>query len=978
MEPHDNKYSASHDLELAYAITALFVKTFTGFKFEIEPQFNDAYLATSLQDFWGRCWNLVVSSILLHIVYNPIREVTSPVIGPSPTAPTSVVRNTIGKGKEISQENSSGSASDAAIREYCDKRYNQLLSILAEKMHQEKVQQEKLKAVKVRLNFEGVSQHFESGTPSRRRGGRKRLGSKRIRSVFGSPEPKRGRSESPRKRDSKRKMVFKRLEKDVFHRLGDKEKGMSAYLNESGISRKDTKSCYQSSRSRGTKPAFKKHHNKRASKKQRSSIEDDDLSQPWVCEETDPFTPRIRYFDLPKRTRMPSHIKTYDIKFVDNYDDLKEAFLENSLQHKKYIKDPVEIHHIKQREGESTKDFVRRFKIKSMDVKGAPEVMRISAFMHGITNPELIKRLHDKIPSGLRTRRTTFGLQSSHRRKNQGSNKPRTPRTKNNDWVHAEEGRNRLCDLLTRNLDVFAWKPADMTGVPRHVLEHRLNVREGCPSVRQKKRGQAADRNQTIQEEVKKVVDVGIMKEVHYNSWLSNPVMVKNHDGSWRMCVDFKDLNKACLKDEEEMFLGYKLNTKGIKVCPNKVDVVLSLPSPKCLKDVQKLNGKLASLNRFLGKSAKKSLPFFKTLKKRTKKSDFHWIKEAESAFKQMKQLIAKLLMLTAPAEKEELIVYLAAAKEAFTYSLRFRFEVTNNEGEYEALIAGDSETNRCKTPPSKFRFTISGQPSQRNLHSEGSRHDPIPGKGGGYMDEPDLRVPYRRDSSSQGEQDKSGATQIIAIRRDQWGHLQEIFSQTMVAGIDIARPFPKGPGKVKFLIVAIDYFTKWIEAKPVATITGNQIKKFVWDNIVCRFGLPREIISDNGKQFQDNPFKDWREKLFIPVEIGMPTLRTTEVDMVQNDEALEINLDLLEGKREHATICEVKSKAKMEKYYNSKVRNISFKPGDLVYCRNDASHAKEGGKLGPKWEGPYEVTKALGKGAYMLRDRDGKQFPRT
>ncbi|GKE89613.1 reverse transcriptase domain-containing protein, partial [Tanacetum coccineum] len=77
--------------------------------------------------------------------------------------------------------------------------------------------------------------------------------------------------------------------------------------------------------------------------------------------------------------------------------------------------------------------------------------------------------------------------------------------------------------------------------------------------------------------------------------------------------------------------------------------------------------------------------------------------------------------------------------------------------------------------------------------------------------------------------------------------------------GIDIAGPFPEGPGKVKFLIVAIDYFTKWIEAKPVATIMGNQVKKFVWDNIVCRFGLPGEIVSDNGKQFRDNPFKDWR-----------------------------------------------------------------------------------------------------------------------
>ncbi|GKB72558.1 reverse transcriptase domain-containing protein [Tanacetum coccineum] len=75
--------------------------------------------------------------------------------------------------------------------------------------------------------------------------------------------------------------------------------------------------------------------------------------------------------------------------------------------------------------------------------------------------------------------------------------------------------------------------------------------------------------------------------------------------------------------------------------------------------------------------------------------------------------------------------------------------------------------------------------------------------------------------------------------------------------GIDIAGPFPEGPGKVKFLIVTIDYFTKWIEAKPVATITGAQVKKFIWDNIFCRFGLPGEMISDNEKQFRDNPFKE-------------------------------------------------------------------------------------------------------------------------
>ncbi|GKD21314.1 reverse transcriptase domain-containing protein [Tanacetum coccineum] len=268
--------------------------------------------------------------------------------------------------------------------------------------------------------------------------------------------------------------------------------------------------------------------------------------------------------------------------------------------------------------------------------------------------------------------------------------------------------------------------------------------------------------------------------------------------------------------------------------------------------------------------------------------------------------------------------------------------------------------------------------------------------------------------------------------------------------GIDIAGPFPEGPRKVKFLIVAMDYFTKWIEAKPVTTITGNQIKKLVWDNIVCRFGLPGEIISDNGKQFHDDPFKDWCKKLcinqhftfvkhpqtnglveranrslgegikawlkarsknwmeelpyvlwahrtmikssngdtpfsltygteeVIPAEIGMPTIRTAEVYLVQNNEALEINIDLLEERRDEAAIRAAKSKAKMEKYYNEKVQNTSFKPRDLVYRNNDASRAEDTGKLGPKWEGPYEVTKALGKGAYKLRDCDGKQLQWT
>ncbi|KAJ0454665.1 putative nucleotidyltransferase, Ribonuclease H [Helianthus annuus] len=81
---------------------------------------------------------------------------------------------------------------------------------------------------------------------------------------------------------------------------------------------------------------------------------------------------------------------------------------------------------------------------------------------------------------------------------------------------------------------------------------------------------------------------------------------------------------------------------------------------------------------------------------------------------------------------------------------------------------------------------------------------------------------------------------------------------------IDIIGPFPEGPGGVKYVVVAIDYFTKWIEAKPLAKITGDQMRRFVHDNIICRYGVPKELVSDNGVQFAGRPFKPWCEQMRI------------------------------------------------------------------------------------------------------------------
>ena len=81
---------------------------------------------------------------------------------------------------------------------------------------------------------------------------------------------------------------------------------------------------------------------------------------------------------------------------------------------------------------------------------------------------------------------------------------------------------------------------------------------------------------------------------------------------------------------------------------------------------------------------------------------------------------------------------------------------------------------------------------------------------------------------------------------------------------MDIIRPFALGKGKCRFLLVNIDYFTKWIEAEPLTAITARNVQNFVWKNIVCRFGLHQVIITDNGRQFTDRGLVEFYEKLDI------------------------------------------------------------------------------------------------------------------
>ena len=83
--------------------------------------------------------------------------------------------------------------------------------------------------------------------------------------------------------------------------------------------------------------------------------------------------------------------------------------------------------------------------------------------------------------------------------------------------------------------------------------------------------------------------------------------------------------------------------------------------------------------------------------------------------------------------------------------------------------------------------------------------------------------------------------------------------------------PFSTAMRQQKFLVVGIDYFTKWVEVEALVIITEKNIRSFVWRNIICRYGILRVIVSDNGKQFDNNAFKDFYSELGIKNHYSSP-----------------------------------------------------------------------------------------------------------
>ncbi|GJS90805.1 reverse transcriptase domain-containing protein [Tanacetum coccineum] len=447
---------------------------------------------------------------------------------------------------------------------------------------------------------------------------------------------------------------------------------------------------------------------------------------------------------------------------------------------------------------------------------------------------------------------------------------------------------------------------------------------------------------------------------------------------------------------QEGMFLGYKVSTNALRACPDKAVAISEMHQGRV-----EAKWKISKLKQIYHKSAEKSkeaisavydegkqrmqantIKYCKPHSMRPQKSTYSYGKVGVSlahckpeervsgrthgrttSTTRVRDIVHRRLVLRRWLRGRTNTTNPEGAE--FTYAMRFRFEATNNEAEYEALIAG---------------LRIAEQMGVKNLQANVDSRLVANQVNGSYIAKESGMVQYLNKVKTLAKSFKEFSIKQIPRSENKKADALSKIASTSFAHLNkqvlVEELKEKSINEKEILDVVEEEGNTWMT--PICEYLTKEIlpedkkKARAVRRKAVRFGLPRGIISDNGKQFRDNPFKDclgkgikamldekskdWIEELphvlwahrtmikssngetpfsltygmeaVIPADIGMPTLQTAEIDQTKNNEALGINLDLIKERREQAAIQEAKKKEKDGKILQLKSPRNKFQAG--------------------------------------------------
>ncbi|GKA57224.1 reverse transcriptase domain-containing protein [Tanacetum coccineum] len=547
----------------------------------------------------------------------------------------------------------------------------------------------------------------------------------------------------------------------------------------------------------------------------------------------------------------------------------------------------------------------------------------------------------------------------------------------------------RLRDLLRAHADVFAWTTSHITGVPRTLIigeetfstEHQLNVFNHTEPVKQKKRSLAPKRNEAVRTQVEELVEAGVLREVKYQTWVSNPIIVKKDDGKWKLRIDFTNIgrnmevntNDMVIKSEEEMLADIE-ETLGRLWAIN-----LKLNPRKCSFGVEE--GIYSS--HLITKQGIRADPSKIPLEKRREGPPFHenpenlhewkdgWTTKANEAFRRMKECLESLPTMVIPTKGEHEIEFKGRNSIKGHILADFLAETSPTEREEEK----NGEAKRKEPEP---------EPEPENtwkLFTDGATSSD--GSGAGLM----LVNP-------------EGKEYTYALRFEFETTNNEAEYEALIAGLHIAKEMQiqelaifvdsqlvanqvKGLFKARQQTIKQEQNKKADALNKLASMTFSKLAKEVLVEVIQTKSVAEKEITDVVKEDEDSwmvPIQEYLKEEILPkdrqkarkLRIKAPLYRMIEERLYRRSYMsswLRFRRPQIMGNNSQ----------KARSLYS--VRNSElFKHSRLSITlrkMGSASKAEYQGKMRPTWEGPYRVRKAYGDGAYKLETLSGEAIDR-
>ncbi|GKA89675.1 reverse transcriptase domain-containing protein [Tanacetum coccineum] len=561
--------------------------------------------------------------------------------------------------------------------------------------------------------------------------------------------------------------------------------------------------------------------------------------------------------------------------------------------------------------------------------------------------------------------------------------------------------KSQLKTLLINNLDVFVGKILlDMTGVPRRIIEHSLNVNPSLEPFCQKRRTFSPEKSKVVTNEETLYAYLAVANEAVSAVLLTErngrqcPVQrlrryFEAHPVEGQVLADF--LPDAPDGEAEEEYFRmpevppevddaevWTLFTDGAASLKGS-GAGLVLIGPSGLEYTYALRLTFVSTNNEAEYEA--LLAGLRIARK---------MKVSSIEVKVDSKLVANHINGAYEATKESMIKYLAKAKEFISEFKTFSWITCREKYNQKA----DNLSKLATVPFSHLTKEIlvevlnerstDAKEVQTIVEEEGDNWmTPIIN----YLEEgivPSDKMKHCKAITGppcmlmlKNEVDKCDSAKIIPHSKNSPRHndLHHGPLALLSMGNGHPRDMTQASGGAKFVIVAIGLFYLVVEAK--ALTIGAQLVNKPFKVVVQQIQDPqnqdldrewkRAVVVDEyhmcygitglnqTKQCVEIPFQfNYGIEAVIPAEIGIPSYRTLMIREEYNKEEQRLNLDLLQERREATAIREAKYKTKMEQYYNKKVRPAGFRPGEFVYRRNEANRMEDEGKLGPNWDRPF------------------------